>query len=65
MRWAGNARAADQSTIIYNPRITVAGIPAQAHQYMLGPRSAIEWIIDRYRVTTDKPSGIRQYLPTK
>ncbi len=25
---------------------------------MLGSRSAIEWIIDRYRVTADKPSGI-------
>ncbi|MGI8417395.1 MAG: DEAD/DEAH box helicase [Nakamurella sp.] len=58
MRWAGNARAADKSRIIYNPRITVAGIPDQAHQYMLGSRSAIEWIIDRYRVTADKPSGI-------
>jgi len=58
MRWGSNTRAADKSTIIYNPRITITGIPDEAHRYMLGSRSAVEWIIDRYRITTDKPSGI-------
>ena len=28
------------------------------YRYMLGSRSAIEWIIDRYQVKTDKKSGI-------
>ena len=27
--------------------------------YRLGNRSALEWIIDQYRVKTDKRSGIR------
>jgi predicted helicase len=58
MRFAGNARAKDRSAVIYNERITVAGIPDQAHEYTLGARSAIEWIIERYRVKTDKASGI-------
>ena len=43
---------------IYNSRITLSGIPEAAYRYMLGSRSAIEWIIDRYQVKTDKASGI-------
>src|SRR5262249_6942 len=35
----------DRSRIIYNARITVAGIPEEAYRYMLGSRSAIEWIM--------------------
>lgn len=49
---------ADKSTVVYNGHITLSGIPDGAHRYMLGSRSAIEWIIDRYQVKTDKPSGI-------
>lgn len=48
----------DRSTIIYNDRITLTGIPEAAYRYMLGSRSAVEWIIDRYQVKTDKDSGI-------
>lgn len=48
----------DRSIIHYNDRITVSGIPAEAYRYMLGSRSAVEWIIDRYYVKTDKASGI-------
>jgi predicted helicase len=48
----------DRSTIKYNDRITVSGIPEEAYRYMLGSRSAIEWIIDRYWIKTDKASGI-------
>ncbi|MFW5472286.1 DEAD/DEAH box helicase [Knoellia sp. CPCC 206450] len=49
---------ADKSTVNYNSGITLSGIPEEAHRYMLGSRSAIEWVIDRYQVKTDKPSGI-------
>ena len=35
-----------------------SGIPDEAYRYMLGSRSAVEWIIDRYYVKTDKKSGI-------
>jgi predicted helicase len=48
----------DRSVIHYNDRITLGGIPEDAYRYMLGSRSAIEWIIDRYYVKTDKASGI-------
>ena len=58
MRWGGTTKAPDRSVIVYNDWITLAGIPDQAHQYVVGPRSALEWLLDRYRVTKDKPSGI-------
>ena len=48
----------DQSTIKYNRWVTINGIPQEAHRYMLGSRSALEWLIDRYQVKTDKTSGI-------
>jgi predicted helicase len=48
----------DRTVINYNDRITLRGIPEDAYRYMLGSRSAIEWIIDRYYVKTDKASGI-------
>ena len=36
----------------------MSGIPDDAHRYLLGTRSAVEWIIDRYQVKTDTASGI-------
>jgi predicted helicase len=49
---------ADRSRVVYNSHIELGGIPEAAYRYMLGSRSAIEWIIDRYQVKTDKASGI-------
>lgn len=53
---AGEKR--DRSVIHYNDHITLSGIPDEAYRYRLGSRSAIEWVIDRYYVKTDKASGI-------
>ena len=55
MRWRSKS---DRSAIVYNSRVTLAGIPPEAHGYMLGPRTALDWLIDRYQVKTDKVSGI-------
>lgn len=41
-----------------NDSLTLRGIPAAAFDYRLGNRSALDWIIDQYRVKTDKRSGI-------
>lgn len=48
----------DPTTIIYNSKVTITGIPPEADDYMLGSRSALGWVIDRWQVKTDKPSGI-------
>jgi predicted helicase len=49
----------DRTTLIYNAQITLRGIPADAYRYQLGARSAIEWVVERYQVKIDRPSGIR------
>lgn len=48
----------DVTKLIYNTKVTISGIPAEAEEYMLGSRSALEWVIDRYQVKKDKASGI-------
>ena len=58
MRYAKNGKETDPTTIIYNSNITIGNIPEEAHNYVLGPRSALDWIIDRYQIRTHKDSGI-------
>ena len=48
----------DKTRIRYNDFLTLARIPAEAFQYRLGNRSALEWVVDQYRVKTDRRSGI-------
>ena len=48
-----------KDTIIYNPHITIENIPAKAYEYVVNGKSAIEWIMERYQVKTDKDSGIK------
>ncbi|GAA2109412.1 hypothetical protein GCM10009841_30710 [Microlunatus panaciterrae] len=55
MRWRSKT---DRSAIVYNSRVTLTGIPDEAHRYLLGSRTALEWLIDRYQVKTDNASGI-------
>ncbi|MCG9129683.1 DNA helicase, partial [Candidatus Poribacteria bacterium] len=49
----------DKTQIVYNKFLTLDGIPPKAFDYRLGTRSALEWIIDQYRIKTDTRSGIR------
>ncbi len=51
-------KVSDKTRLVYNPFLTLAGIPLEAHEYVLGTRSGIDWLIDRYYVKTDKKSGI-------
>jgi predicted helicase len=44
--------------IIYNSKVIVSDIPAQAYEYVVNGKSAIEWIMERYQITTQKDSGI-------
>ena len=48
----------DKTQIVYNNFLTLDGIPSKAFDYRLGTRSALEWVIDQYRVKTDRRSGI-------
>ena len=48
-----------KDTIHYNSKITITNIPAKAYEYVVNGKSAIEWIMERYAVTTHKESGIK------
>jgi predicted helicase len=49
---------ADKTTLVYNSRLTLTGIPAEALEYVVNGKSALEWIIERYQVAPDPDSGI-------
>lgn len=53
-----DSKTPDKSTIIYNSAITISGIPKEAYEYVVNGKSAIEWIMERYAITTDSKSGI-------
>jgi predicted helicase len=48
----------DKTSLTYNDFLTLDGIPPETFEYRLGNRSALEWVIDQYQVSTDKRSGI-------
>ena len=48
----------DKTQLKYNDFLTLAEIPAEVFDYRLGTRSALEWVVDQYRVKVDKRSGI-------
>jgi predicted helicase len=49
----------DKTSLRVNDSLTLAGIPPEVFDYRLGNRSALEWVIDQYRVSEDARSGIR------
>jgi predicted helicase len=51
-------RKGERHTILYNHQITIENIPDEAYEYVVNGKSAIEWIMERYQVTTNKDSGI-------
>lgn len=49
----------EKGSIIFNPFITFKNIPLEAYDYVVNGKSALEWIMERYAITVDKDSGIR------
>ena len=58
MKFGGSAKAKNKTQIIFNNLITINEIPLKAYDYIVNGKSAIEWIMERYAITTDKKSGI-------
>ena len=52
------AKKGDKSTVIYNTNITIENIPLKAYEYVVNGKSALEWVMERQGVKTDKASGI-------
>ena len=59
MKFGGSAKNKDKSVIIYNDKITLENVPLKAYEYVVNGKSAIEWIMERYCVSIDKDSGIK------
>jgi predicted helicase len=58
MKFGGKRPQQDKSTVIYNGNITMTGIPLEAYDYVVNGKPALEWVMERQCVKTDKASGI-------
>ena len=58
MKFGGKRPNLDKTTIHYNPRVTISGIPPRAYDYVVNGKSAIDWVMERQCVKTDPASGI-------
>ncbi len=52
------AKKGGKTTVIYNHRITLKGIPEAAWDYVVNGKAALDWVMERQVVRTDKASGI-------
>jgi predicted helicase len=52
------SKKGDKSTVIYNGKITIKGIPEAAWDYVVNGKAALYWVMERQCVKTDKASGI-------
>jgi predicted helicase len=59
MVFAKNSSGVDKSTVIVNSKVRLIGIPAATYQYVVNGKPALEWVMERYAVTIDKDSGIK------
>jgi len=58
MKYGKKGKDKDLTTLHYNPRITVTGIPLEAYEYVVNGKPALDWVVERQCVKTDKDSGI-------
>ncbi len=59
MKFGKNGKEIDKTTIVFNSRITLSGIPLEAYEYVVNGKPALEWVMERYAVKIDKDSGIK------
>lgn len=58
MKYGKKGKDKDLTTLIYNDHITVTGIPLEAYEYVVNGKPALDWVVERQCVKTDKDSGI-------
>ena len=58
MRYGKTGKDKDLTTLIYNDKITLTGIPLEAYEYVVNGKPALDWVVERQCVKTDKESGI-------
>ncbi len=58
MKFAKAGKEKDKTTVIYNSNIIMTDIPLEAYKYIVNGKPALEWVMGRQCVKTDKKSGI-------
>jgi len=58
MRYGKKGKDKDLTTLHYNDRITLTGIPVEAYDYVVNGKPALDWVVERQCVKPDKDSGI-------
>lgn len=58
MKFGGKGKNKDKTTVIYNHKITMTDIPLAAYDYVVNGKPALDWVMERQCVKTDKASGI-------
>jgi predicted helicase len=58
MKYGKKGKDKDLTTLYYNPKITLTGIPLEAYEYIVNGKPALDWVVERQCVKTDKDSGI-------
>jgi predicted helicase len=59
MRFGKKGNETDRSTIVYNSFITLSEIPTGCYEYKINGKSALEWVMEKYSISIDKDSGIK------
>ena len=58
MKYGKRGKDKDLTTLHYNNKITLTGIPPEAYDYIVNGKPALDWVVERQCVKTDKESGI-------
>ncbi len=58
MKYGKRGKDKDITTLHYNESITLTGIPLEAYDYIVNGKPALDWVVERQCVKTDKDSGI-------
>jgi predicted helicase len=58
MHYGKNGKDKDLTILHYNDKITLTGIPLEAYEYVVNGKPALDWVVERQCVKTDKDSGI-------
>ena len=54
----------ERGIIILDDKTTLSGVPPDAWRYMLGSRSALEWVLDQYKEKKPRDPTIRERFNT-
>lgn len=58
MRYGKSGKDKDLTTLPYNDKISVTGIPVEAYEYVVNGKPALDWVMERQCVKIDKDTGI-------